>query len=85
MTIDKNKKPNYNFPKLLDKRSQDLDETYVLSGALWIARSPKLIKYRTFYLPNHQVYPLDWISAIDIDTYDDLKIAKIACAFAKEK
>ena len=85
LTIDKNKKPNYNFPKLLDKRSQDLDDTYVLSGALWIARSPKLIKHRTFYLPNHHVYPLDWISAIDIDTYDDLKIAKIARDFAKEK
>ena len=85
LTIDKNKEPNYNFPKLLNKRSQDLDDTYVLSGALWIAKSSKLIKYNTFYLPNHRVYPLDWISAIDIDTHDDLRIAKIARAFSKEK
>ncbi len=84
-TIDNNRKPKYNFPNFLNIRSQDLEEAYCPSGALWISKSSKLIEHKSFYGPNHHAYPLDWFSAIDIDTYDDLKIAQLARVFKKEK
>ena len=82
-TLSKDNKPNYNFPKLLKSRSQDLDETYCNSGAIWIAKSSKLLKEKTFYGKNHFSYPINWSSALDIDTYDDLEIAKAARAISK--
>ena len=77
-TIDKDNKPIYNFPDKLNKRSQDLDDNYCITGALWIAKSESLKKEKDFHGKNHKAYPLDWISAIDIDTPEDLKIAEIA-------
>ena len=82
--LDESNKPNYNFPDLLNKRSQDLDESYCVSGAFWIAKISELMSQKTFYGNNHHTFPLNWASAIDIDTYDDLKIAKIARTFIQD-
>ena len=63
------------FPDMLSKRSQDQKKLYGVSGAVWISKSKTLRKYKTFYSPKHRYFPIDWNSAIDIDTYDDLKLA----------
>ena len=56
-----------------------------ITGALWIAKVESLKKEKTFYGKKHKTYQLDWISAIDIDTKDDLDIAMIARKHRKEK
>jgi N-acylneuraminate cytidylyltransferase len=78
LTIDKFNEPIYNFPEELNKRSQDLEDIYCITGALWIAKSQSLKKEKKFHGKSHKIYPMDWISAIDIDTLEDLKIAMIA-------
>nr|WP_265163888.1 acylneuraminate cytidylyltransferase family protein [Salinimicrobium tongyeongense] len=57
------------------KRSQDLPDLYCPTGAIWIARTKKLFKSKTFYGPRYSFFPLHWIHAIDIDEYDDLEMA----------
>ncbi len=72
-------KKNYGkhlFPKKVKKRSQDLKKIYGITGAIWIIKSEKLKKFKTFYCPGHKYFPIDWYSAIDIDTKEDLLIAK---------
>lgn len=56
-------------------RSQDLPKLYCPSGAIWIAKIDKLLEYNTFYGKDYRFLELDWRSAIDIDTYDDLDLA----------
>lgn len=63
------------FPDKLKKRSQDLKKIYGISGAVWIIKNDKLKKYKTFYCPGHKYFPIDTLSAIDIDTKDDLIFA----------
>lgn len=58
------------------KRSQDLPELYCPTGAIWIARTSKLLESQTFYGPEYTFFPLHWIQAIDIDENDDLEMAK---------
>ena len=84
-TVNEENEPKYNFPDQLTKRSQDLEEIYCITGALWIAKAESLKKEKTFYGKKHKTYQLDWISAIDIDTKDDLDIAMIARKHRKEK
>ena len=64
------------FPKEFNERSQDQEKLYGISGAVWIAKSFVLEKYKTFYCPGHIFFPMSWHSAFDIDTQDDLEIAK---------
>ena len=71
------------FPEAWTSRSQDLPHLYCPSGALWIARADALRAARTFYMPSHTFHELTWMSAMDIDDADDLKMAK-ACHLIKE-
>ena len=57
------------------KRSQDLEELYCPTGAIWIAKTESLIKNKTFYGDKFKFFPMNWIKAIDIDDYDDLEMA----------
>lgn len=72
-----NNKPIPVFEEALTKRSQDLEELYCPTGALWIANSKILKEKKSFYTGNHSFYPMDWKNAIDIDNYDDLEMAKV--------
>jgi len=65
------------FPSHLKKRSQDLPILYCPTGAIWVAKTEKLIKSKTFYGKDYCFEELDWISSVDIDDYNDLKFAKI--------
>lgn len=61
----------------LAKRSQDLPEVQCPSGAVWIAKTDKLLEHKTFYGSGYVLYELNKINAFDIDTPEDLELAKI--------
>lgn len=74
--LDNSRKPEFIFPEALKKRSQDLEDLYCPTGAIWIARVDKLVKENTFYGNDYRFFPLDWKSAVDIDNYEDFAMAK---------
>jgi CMP-N-acetylneuraminic acid synthetase len=77
-TLDDNLSMN-NFLKdeILNKRSQDLKTYYRLNGAIYIAKTTKLLEKGTFFLKeNIYGYKMDKESSIDIDTKFDFLIAK---------
>lgn len=76
-TLDSGGRPDYLFPEARLSRSQDLPSLYCPSGALWLARREILQSERTFYAPGHVLHPMDWMSAMDIDDEDDLRMAHI--------
>lgn len=76
--LDTEMAPIQLFPEALNTRSQDLDDLYCPSGAIWIAGRDELIEANTFYGPGHRFFPMDWIGAVDIDDMDDYKMA-LAC------
>lgn len=57
-------------------RSQDQPDLYCPTGAIWIAHTEALSEAKTFYGPGYKFFPLSWISAVDIDDYEDLKMLK---------
>jgi len=69
--------PEYLFPQARKSRSQDLPPLYCPSGALWIARRDALDSAGTFYAPGHVVFPMNWMSAMDIDDEEDLLMARV--------
>lgn len=58
-------------------RSQDLDDLFCPTGAIWIADVKKLRNSKTFYGPGFRFHELNWVNAVDIDNYDDLEFAKV--------
>ncbi|MGB9735991.1 MAG: acylneuraminate cytidylyltransferase family protein, partial [bacterium] len=59
-----------------DKRSQDLPKYYRLNGAIYIVKTEKILKEKTFFISNNiYAYIMDRESSIDIDDKIDLKIA----------
>ncbi len=64
------------FPDALKKRSQDLEMLFCPTGAIWIAKTKNLLEEKTFYGKNFKLFPIPWKSAIDIDNYEDLVMAK---------
>lgn len=82
--LDEHGVPEYLFPEARISRSQDLPPLYCPSGAIWVARASVLKAEKTFYVPKHILYPLNWISAMDIDDAEDLEMAK-ACFLMKQQ
>ncbi len=74
-TIEHNQ-PTALFPEKLKKRSQDLEDLFCPTGAIWISEVSTLKQYKTFYSPEFCTYVIDWISALDIDDDDDLLMAQ---------
>ncbi len=73
-------KPTYAFPEARQSRSQDLPSLYCPSGAIWISCTKALRQHRTFYAPEHIFHELDFISAVDIDDQEDLRMAQAFAA-----
>ena len=68
--------PERLFPEIGSRRSQDLETLYCPTGAIWIADSTALKREGTFYGEGHVFENLPWTSAVDIDDYEDLAMAK---------
>lgn len=62
--------------KKIFTRSQDLEKLYCPSGSIWISFIDTLKKYKTFYSPGYGYFLISFNEAIDIDTYEDLNLAK---------
>ena len=78
MRLDKKSpQPELLFPEAFKKRSQDLDELFCPTGAIWIANAGLLKTEKTFYGKGYEVFPIDWQRAVDIDNMDDLKMAEL--------
>ena len=69
------------FPEAFTRRSQDLPLAHCPTGAIWIARTEKLLDSGSFYGPGHKFFDLNWDSAIDIDSWDDYRFALVAAKF----
>ncbi len=83
---DGNLKQGYQFffsKKYLTK-SQNLPKVYCPSGAFKWIDTKKFVHTKTLYPDDLGVYVLNWLNAIDIDTLDDLLIAKMIKIFLTE-
>ena len=69
----------------MTQRSQDLETVYCPSGAIWIAEVAALQASRSFYGPGHRFWPMDWRAAVDIDTPEDLALARALAVIAVPK
>lgn len=65
-------------------RSQDLPALYCPTGAIWIAAARRLVEAGTFYGPGHLFWEMDWKRAVDIDTFEDLALARALKRIASE-
>ncbi len=64
--------------EVLNKRSQDLDKYYRLNGAIYICKTEKLLREKSFFLQdNIFAYTMDKKSSIDIDEDIDFKLAEV--------
>ena len=69
-------RPEPMFREALSKRSQDLESLYCPTGAIWIADADSLRNQKTFYGVGHAYHPMSVRSAIDIDDFTDLEMAR---------
>lgn len=77
--IDENNKAKPLFDDdLRNMRSQDQSKLFCPTGAIWISDIEILKKHSTFYSDDYRFYPISWLEAVDIDDYDDFKLAKAA-------
>ena len=83
--IDSSGKASAVFKETTLSRSQDLDDLYCPTGAIWIAENKKLEKSKTFYGPDFAFEPMDWKKAVDIDDYEDLELAEMISQSLKSK
>lgn len=79
-SLDGNGCPEPLFRDALQKRSQDLKSLYCPSGAIWIAAIQQLELDKTFYGKKHTFREIPWASAVDIDDFEDLEMAKVLYA-----
>lgn len=69
---------NFLRDEIINKRSQDLEKYYRLNGAIYICRTDKLLKDKSFFLKqNTYAYLMNRESSVDIDYLIDLKFANI--------
>lgn len=76
-TLDKDRvMDNFLSEEIANKRSQDLEKYFRLNGAIYICRTDKLLKQKSFFLKqNTYAYLMNRESSVDIDYEIDLKFA----------
>jgi N-acylneuraminate cytidylyltransferase len=68
------------FEKEATHRSQDLPVLYCPTGAVWWAKAGALRREKTFHIPGRTGWEISWEHGIDIDTPEDLALARIVAA-----
>ena len=66
----------YLFPDLMTKKSQELEKTYYINGAVCIIKLDALLKYRSYFIPRIGSYVMPRNRSIDIDTEEDFNYAR---------
>jgi N-acylneuraminate cytidylyltransferase len=82
--VDGDGHPKTLFPHVRGMRSQDLPALFCPTGAVWIAKSEVLMRENNFYAKNHIYHPMPWESAVDIDDYEDLRMAEALFAMGHQ-
>jgi CMP-N-acetylneuraminic acid synthetase len=59
------------FPSALRLRSQEIEKSYSLNGAIYADYLSNLLKHRTFFREETLPYIMEQYRSIDIDTWDD--------------
>lgn len=59
------------FPSALKLRSQKIEKTYSLNGAIYSDFLSNLLKHRTFFREDTLPYIMELYNSIDIDTWED--------------
>lgn len=57
-------------------RRQDFPKIYRINGAIYIAKTEKLLAYKDFEMEKSLSYKMERISSIDIDSLDDFNLAQ---------
>ena len=73
--LDEKNRPLPLFKEALKRRSQDLEDLYCPTGAIWIANFEALNISHSFYGNNYIFNPIPWYEAVDIDDIEDLNMA----------
>lgn len=63
-------------PELLNQRSQELPVYYRLNGAIYMAKTEKLLEKHGFFMPNSRAHIMPADRSVDIDTYMDFKLCE---------
>jgi pseudaminic acid cytidylyltransferase len=71
------------FREQMTARSQDLQELYCPTGAIWWAQAESLRRTKTFHLENRTGWEISWQHGIDIDTPDDWAMAEALLQIAQ--
>ena len=71
------------FREQVTARSQDLQELYCPTGAIWWAQAESLRRTKTFHLENRTGWEISWQHGIDIDTPDDWAMAEALLQIAQ--
>ncbi len=72
------------FSKKYLTKSQHLPTVYCPSGAFKWIDTKRFVESKTLYPDDLDVFILDWKRALDIDTVDDLIVAKMIKTFSQE-
>jgi len=75
--IDGSNNPVPIFPDYTSSRSQDVPKLFCPTGSIWVSDCERLKINQSFYSPEWKFFEIPWIEAVDIDTYDDLKMALV--------
>ena len=76
-TLDNNQ-PNWIANNVdLNSRTQDNYPIYVPSGSVWIANGNYLLTHKSFYGPTYKFHVIPFLDGYDIDTLDQLELARI--------
>lgn len=65
------------MPELVAHRSQDLQQLFCPTGAVWWADCDALKKTGTFHTPDKHGWEIPWQRAVDIDSEEDWKMAEL--------
>lgn len=77
VTLDEANHPQMLFPDAYKTGSQNLPPLFCPSGAIWVANVAHLREHGSFHTPTKTFLPMAWQSAMDIDDYEDLEMAKV--------
>jgi len=78
-----NKEAHFVLSEPMKSRSQDNEELFYPTGAVGFAKIESYKQEPSFYGKGHKFFPIDWKSAIDIDNYEDLELAKAVFVMQK--
>jgi N-acylneuraminate cytidylyltransferase len=65
------------FAESVQTRSQDLPDAFCPTGAIWWAKTARLLQAGTFHMPGRTGWEIPWERALDIDVEADWELAEV--------